>query len=66
MNPLRAQLTVEDLRAELDAYERRYGVSSERRFDAFPASGRCDDTDLVAWSELYHLWATSQRRTAAS
>lgn len=34
----RAQLTVEDLRAELDAYERRYGVSSERRIAAFPES----------------------------
>lgn len=59
--PERPRSTVADIRAELDALERRHGVPSERRFEAFPDTDPCDSGELVRWSELYHIWRTSQR-----
>ena len=59
--PERQRLTVADVRAELDALERSYGVPSQRRFEAFPGDDRCGEEELVRWSELYHIWRTSQR-----
>ena len=48
------------IRAELDAFERRYGVPSERRFEVFDDADRCGDEELVRWSELYDIWRTGQ------
>ena len=47
-----------DVRAELDAWEARYGVPSDRLADAFmDSTGSLADTDdFHAWSQTYNGW----------
>ena len=63
--PERQRLTVADLRAELDALERRYGVPSERRLEAFADTEPCESAELARWSALYEAWG-ARRRDGAS
>jgi hypothetical protein len=55
----RRRLSTADVRAELDVWETRYGVASERLADAFrdPATGGLVETDdFHAWSQTYDAW----------
>ena len=55
----RRQLTPTDVRAELDAWEAKYGVASDRLADAFrdPATGVLTETDdFHTWSQTYDVW----------
>ena len=54
----RRRLSPADVRAELDAWEARYGVPSDRLADAFcDTAGRPVETDdFHAWSQTYDAW----------
>lgn len=48
-----------EVRAELDAWEAKYGVSSERLLDAFrdPKTGELVETeDFFVWEQAYEAW----------
>ena len=49
----------DDVRAELDAWEQKYGVPSDRLLDAFrdPVTGELIETDdFHAWDQAYEFW----------
>ena len=54
----RRRLFTVDMRAELDAWEARYGVPSDRLADAFrDSTGSLAETDdFHAWSQTYNGW----------
>ncbi len=54
----RRRLYPVDVRAELDVWEGRYGVASDRLADAFADStGNLAETDdFHAWSQTYDAW----------
>jgi len=53
-------VTVKDLQARLDEYERRYEVPSDRLADAFTTDGELQETeDFHAWSALYAAFQAS-------
>jgi hypothetical protein len=55
----RRRLTPADIRAELDAWEAKYEVPSERLADAFRDSvtGELVETaDFHEWSQAYDVW----------
>lgn len=54
-------LTPEQIREELDRFEERYGLPSNRRLEAFDADGRCDSSELDRWSDLYLAWTLVQQ-----
>lgn len=54
----RRRLSPADVRSELDVWEARYGVPSDRLADAFcDTAGRLVETDdFHAWSQTYDTW----------
>ena len=54
------RVTLEQIRDELDQFEERYGVPSERREEAFDTDDRCFNEELNRWSKLYEMWASTQ------
>ncbi|MGH9090319.1 MAG: hypothetical protein ACRDZR_02900 [Acidimicrobiales bacterium] len=55
----RRQIGPAEVRAELDAWEAKYGVGSDRLADAFrdPATGALVETDdFHCWSQAYDAW----------
>ncbi len=54
----RRRLSPADVRAELDAWETRYGVPSARLADAFrdPTGNLVETDDFHAWSQTYDAW----------
>ncbi|HXW81454.1 MAG TPA: hypothetical protein VEJ84_18265 [Acidimicrobiales bacterium] len=55
----RRQLTIADVRAELDTWERKYGVTSEQLAEAFrdPVKGGIVETDdFHSWIMAYETW----------
>jgi hypothetical protein len=61
----RRRIKPHDVRVELDARERRYGVPSERLADAFrdAATGELvESEDYRSWSHAYELWLRASRR----
>ncbi|QBI20770.1 hypothetical protein ER308_15160 [Egibacter rhizosphaerae] len=54
----RREISREELRGELDAFERRYGVPSERMVEVFRTTGGdLDETeDFHRWQQLHAAW----------
>ena len=59
-------LSLNDLRARITEYEVRYGVPSERLFDAFVVDGVFRESrDFSNWSLLYETWRDASARCLA-
>ncbi len=53
------RLTFEQLSEKLRAYEKKYGYSTIEFYRRFQSGDLGDDSDLMMWAGLYHLYLTS-------
>ena len=57
-----AQQEAEELKAELQAFEEKYQMSSEDFYQRFRLGEMGDAVDFVEWSAFYQMWASVQKR----
>jgi len=53
------RLTFEQLSENLRAYESQYGFSTIEFYRRYQAGELGDDTEMMLWAGLYHLYLTS-------
>ncbi|MGC1375833.1 MAG: hypothetical protein WA821_06415 [Anaerolineales bacterium] len=53
------RLTFGQLSEKLRAYEKKYGYSTIEFYGRFQNGDLGDDSDLMMWAGLYHLYLTS-------
>jgi hypothetical protein len=53
------KLSFEDLNQKLREYENKYGYSTIEFYRQFQNGALGDDSDLLLWAGLYHLYLTS-------
>lgn len=52
----RRRVTLDEVREELDRFEERYGVPTERRLEVFDEDDWCFSEELDRWSKLHLMW----------
>jgi hypothetical protein len=60
-----AQKDIEELRADLLAFETRFGMESEEFYSRFEAGEMGDDADFIEWASFYDMYRNAQSRLAA-
>lgn len=57
-----AQRDVDELRADLIGFEKRFGMASEEFYDRFEAGEMGDDADFIEWASFYDMYQNAKSR----
>ena len=60
-----ARQDIEELSADLSAYEERFGMTSEAFYQRFEAGEMGDSADFIEWASFYDMFLNAKKRLQA-